>query len=96
MGVLRFVPELKEIANARFGPIPYFHEGFLRGLDNKSRLHVDRRIAIYRSLAERIRTHAPDSRIYLCMESPYVWEEALGTRMKSDNDLASYLDASVQ
>jgi spore photoproduct lyase len=96
MGVLRFVPELKEIAGARFGRIPYYHDGFLRGLDNKNRLHVDRRITIYRSLAERMRMHALDTRIYLCMESPYVWEEALGIKMKSDNDLASYLDASVQ
>ena len=49
MGVLRFVPELKEIAGARFGRIPYFHDGFLRGLDNKSRLHVDRRVEISRA-----------------------------------------------
>jgi DNA repair photolyase len=95
MGVLRFVPELKEIAAARFGRIPYFHDGFLRGLDNKSRLHVDRRVEIYRGLADRMRLHSPDCRIYLCMESPYLWEEALGIKMKSDQDLAAYLDASV-
>jgi spore photoproduct lyase len=95
MGVLRFIPQLKEIAGARFGRIPYFHDGFLRGLDNKSRLHVDRRVKIYRSLAERIRLHSPDCRIYLCMESPYVWEEALSMRMETDRDLAAYLDASV-
>ncbi|MGO9571679.1 MAG: radical SAM protein [Desulfomonilaceae bacterium] len=95
MGVLRFAPELKEIAGARFGRIPYFHDGFLRGLDGKSRLHVDRRVRIYRSLADRIRTYSPDSRIYLCMESPYVWEESLGMRMESDQDLTAYLNASV-
>jgi spore photoproduct lyase len=95
MGVLRFVPELKEIAGARFGRIPYFHDAFLRGLDNKSRLHVGRRVKIYRTLADKIRTYSPDSRIYLCMESPDVWEEALGIRMESDQDLAAYLDAAV-
>ena len=95
MGVLRFVPELKEIAGARFGRIPYFHDGFLRGLDNKCRLHVDRRVKIYRALADKIRMYSPDSRIYLCMESPDVWEEALGIRMESDQDLAAYLDAAV-
>jgi spore photoproduct lyase len=95
MGVLRFVPELKEIAVARFGRIPYFHDGFLRGLDNKCRLHVDRRVKIYRALANKIRMYSPDSRIYLCMESPDVWEEALGIRMESDQDLAAYLDAAV-
>ncbi|MGB6063909.1 MAG: spore photoproduct lyase family protein [Desulfomonilaceae bacterium] len=95
MGVLRFVPELKEIAGARFGRMPYFHDGFLRGLDGKSRLHSDRRIRIYRHLAESIRKHCPDLRIYLCMESPHVWQESLGLRMETDQDLAAYLDAAV-
>lgn len=95
MGVLRFVPELKEIAGARFGRIPYFHDGFLRGLDGKNRLHVDRRIRMYRTLADKIRLYSPDARIYLCMESPYVWEESLGIKMESDQELAAYLDASV-
>ncbi len=95
MGILRFVPDLKEIAGARFGRIPYFHDGFLRGLDGKNRLHVDRRIRMYRSLADRIRLYSPDARIYLCMESPYVWEESLGISMESDQDLAAYLDAAV-
>lgn len=95
MGVLRFVPELKEIARARFGPIRYFHDGFLRGLDGKSRLHVDRRIRIYRTLADRIRKHHPDAQIYLCMESPYVWEQALGIRMESTAALTDYLDKAA-
>jgi hypothetical protein len=29
------------------------------------------------------------------MESPDVWEEALGIRMESDQDLTEYLDAAV-
>jgi spore photoproduct lyase len=95
LGVLRFVPELKEAAWHRFGPIPYFHEGFVRGLDGKSRLHADRRIRIYRALAERIRAHAGDVLIYLCMESPYVWEKSLGVRISSSDELSALLDAAV-
>jgi len=95
MGVLRFVSELKEITRARFGPIRYFHDGFLRGLDGKSRLHADRRIQIYRTLADRIRKHQPDVPIYLCMESPYVWEQALGTRMESTTALTAYLNRAA-
>jgi spore photoproduct lyase len=95
MGVLRFAPELKEIARARFGPIRYFHDGFLRGLDGKSRLHVDRRIQIYRQMADRIRKHHQDARIYLCMESPYVWGKALGIKMESGAALTDYLDRAA-
>lgn len=96
LGVLRFVPDLKEVARARFGPIRYFHDGFRRGLDGKDRLHADRRIGIYRFLADRIRKHAPEARVYLCMESPHVWKQSLGIAMNSDPDLASYLDAAVR
>ncbi|MFH1115045.1 MAG: DNA photolyase [Pseudomonadota bacterium] len=96
LGVLRFVPRLKEVVTSRFGPIPSFHDAFIRGLDGKSRLHVTRRIGIYRLLADRIRRHAPDAHIYLCMESPSVWEAALGIRMQSDEDLGAYLDEAVR
>lgn len=94
LGVLRFVPRLKEVVTERFGPLPYFHDGFLRGLDGKSRIEVDRRITIYRSLADRIRQHAPDARIYLCMESSDVWEASLGMPMRTGEDLGAYLDSA--
>jgi spore photoproduct lyase len=96
LGVLRFVPELKGIVTARFGPVRYFHDAFLPGLDGKSRLYADRRIRIYRTLAERIRMHHADAVIYLCMESPYVWEKALGTTVRSDEDLITRLNERVR
>ncbi|MBM3302685.1 MAG: hypothetical protein FJY85_22385, partial [Deltaproteobacteria bacterium] len=95
LGVLRFTSGLKEVARDRFGPIPYFHDGFLRGLDGKSRLYVDRRIDVYRLLSERIRSHSPSTRIYLCMESPYVWEKSLGVPIRSDDDLIQYLNTAA-
>ena len=96
LGVLRFVPELKRIAGSRFGPIKYFHDGFLIGLDGKSRLQADRRIEIYRRIIDRIRLHAPETAVYFCMESEYVWEKALGIKMRSDEDLVAYLDGAAK
>jgi spore photoproduct lyase len=95
MGVLRFVPDLKDIVMTRFGPVSYFHDGFVRGLDGKSRLSASRRIEIYRRVADRIRYHAPDVCVYLCMESPHVWMEALDVQMSADEDLSSYLERAV-
>jgi spore photoproduct lyase len=95
LGVFRFVPELKRTAGSRFGPLPYYSDGFIRGLDGKSRLFVDRRIEVYRRLAERIRQHAEGARIYLCMESPHVWKEALGISMESDEALTEYLNRGL-
>jgi spore photoproduct lyase len=95
LGVLRFAPALKDVVLARFGPVPYFHDGFIRAADGKSRLYVDRRVEVYRHLTDRIRHHHPDARIYLCMESPHVWERALGIPMNSDDDLTAYLDRAL-
>jgi spore photoproduct lyase len=96
LGALRFVPSLKEVTRDRFGPIPYFHDGFLRGLDGKSRLPVERRVDVYRKMADRITRRAPDARVYLCMESPHVWQASLGLSMKSDRDLIAYLDEAAR
>ncbi len=96
LGVLRFVPELKETVSSRFGPVPYFHDGFLRGRDGKSRLQAERRVAVYRAIADMIRGCARDARIYLCMESPYVWERSLEIRMESDQALGEYLDKAMR
>jgi len=95
LGVLRFVSTLKETADARFGPIPYFHDGFVTGLDGKSRLHVDRRIEVYRFMNEAILNRAPSVRTYLCMESSHVGRQSLDMRMDSNDALATYLDSAM-
>ena len=95
MGVLRFVPELKEIAGARFGRIPYFHmmASSAAWTIRAACMSIDASRYYPRSRTRYGCTL--DSRIYLCMESPDVWEEALGIRMESDQDLAAYLNAAV-
>ncbi len=96
MGVLRFQPVLKEIVTSRFGPVRYFHDAFSPGLDGKSRLFFKRRIDVYRFLADKIRLKSPDARIYLCMESPEIWEQSLGIKMNSSADLSNYLDEAFR
>lgn len=96
LGVLRFQPVLKEIVTARFGPVWYFHDSFNPGLDGKSRLFVDRRIEVYRFMADEIRRMSPAARIYLCMESPEVWERALDFKMTSTDQLSEYLDQAFR
>lgn len=92
LGVIRFQPVLKDIVTSRFGPVAYFHEAFTTGLDGKSRLFIDRRVDVYRFMAETIRKRSPDAKIYLCMESTEVWEKSLGITMNSNEQLSRYLD----
>lgn len=96
LGVLRFVPELKEVVLSRFGVVPYLHDAFVRGRDGKCRLYVEKRIKIYRVLFEYIQSYLPNVRVYLCMESPHVWEKALGISMKTNESLEQYLDNAVR
>jgi spore photoproduct lyase len=92
LGIMRFSPGLKQIAKNRFSEIAYYHLPYHRGLDGKSRLFVEKRIEVYKALAQAIRGHDPDARLYFCMESPYVWANALGLEMESDDALSQYLD----
>ncbi len=96
MGVLRFVPDLRDVVTSRFGPIRYFYDSFAPGLDGKLRLSRNRRTAIYRRLAQRIRSYSADVLIYLCMESNSIWQEALGLDMRNNNQLAKLLDDSAK
>lgn len=96
MGVLRFVPDLKDVATSRFGPVRYFFDSFAPGLDGKFRLSLNRRIGIYRTLGDRIRSYGGNVAIYLCMESPKVWMEALGLDMQNNDQLAIMLDQAAK
>lgn len=96
LGVLRFVPNLKEVANSRFGLVRYFHDSFSPGLDGKFRLSRRRRIKIYRSLANKIRSHSDNALVYLCMESESVWREALGLEIRNNDQLANLLDDAAK
>ncbi len=94
MGVLRFVPQLKEIAMTRFGPRDLFHLPYHRGLDGKFRIFSEKRIEIYKEIIDRIKFHDPKARVYFCMESSYIWEKAMGMKMDSDQGLSDYLDSA--
>jgi spore photoproduct lyase len=91
LGVMRFAPKLKETARSRFGQIPLFHLSYHSGIDGKKRLFVNRRIEIYRWIIDGIKGRDSNARIYFCMESSYVWKEALGVSMESDEDLIRFL-----
>jgi len=96
MGVLRFVPDLKDVVISRFGPLRYFHDSFSPGLDGKLRLARDRRIGIYRLLAERIWSYSADVLVYLCMESGPVWRGSLGLEMQNNDQLSDLLDNAAK
>lgn len=95
LGSLRYMPVLKEIALERFPETKIFSEEFIVGLDGKKRYFRDLRVKLYRTLYQAIRAHSREVCVYLCMESPEVWEESLGFAPRERGGLPRMLDAAA-
>ena len=94
LGALRFMPLLKAIMRARFPASRIAEEEFITALDGKQRYFKTLRIEMYSRLREWITRQAPEVLIYLCMESPSVWEAVFGF-VPAKGELARLLDRQV-
>ncbi|MGA1826307.1 MAG: SPL family radical SAM protein [bacterium] len=92
MGCFRFMPHLKPIIQKRFPQSMIIYQEFIPGLDHKMRYLQPMRIKAYQSMASWIWQQSKEAFIYLCMESPIVWKEALGYAPKDNETLKSWLD----
>jgi spore photoproduct lyase len=96
LGALRYMPQLKNISRQRFSASRIFTGEFVPGLDGKMRYFQPIRIELFARLAALLRAYSPDIFIYLCMESPLVWQQALGFAPSSNADLKRMLDERVK
>jgi spore photoproduct lyase len=95
LGSFRFMPALKQIIARRFpdSTIPYGE--FITGLDGKMRYFKPLRIALYKQVAGRIKSLAPDVLVYYCMEDDNVWRETLGFTPEEQGGLPAMLDRAA-
>ncbi len=96
LGSLRFMPELKEIAYRRFPQTKIFSDEFITGLDGKKRYFRPLRVELYRHIWHCIQEFAPHVCVYLCMESPEVWQEVFGFTPFSKEGLSKMLDEAAR
>ncbi len=96
LGALRFMPSLKKIAEKRFPRSGIFTGEFIRGLDGKSRYFNPIRKKMYTKMHDLIRNYASQVPIYLCMESPELWKNALETDLVTSAHLKGYLDHAAK
>ncbi|OAQ21248.1 SPL family radical SAM protein [Thermosulfurimonas dismutans] len=96
LGTLRYIKELKEIAEERFPKTRIYAGEFVTGLDGKSRYFRPLRVAAYRALYQRIRDFSSEVCVYLCMESPEVWQEAFGFTPQELGGLPRMLDEAAR
>jgi spore photoproduct lyase len=96
LGAFRFMPGLKPIIQQRFPDSRIVYGEFIPGLDGKMRYFKPLRIALYRRMAEAIRSRAPGVTVYFCMEDDEVWEKALGLTPGDRGGLPRMLDEAAQ
>ncbi|MBW2067817.1 MAG: DNA photolyase [Deltaproteobacteria bacterium] len=96
LGAFRFMPELKEIILIKRPQWKYASGEFVPCPDRKRRYFKGIRIKLYKHIASRIRRHAPDVCVYLCMENGTVWKQSLGFHPSEQGGLPSMLDLAVK
>ncbi len=94
LGALRFMPALTAVMRQRFPASTLADQEFILGLDGKKRYFKSLRVELFSRLREWLQQAAPEVFVYLCMESPWVWEQVFGWRPRPE-EVAARLDAQA-
>ncbi len=95
LGAFRFMPKLKTIIAEKYPQDKFIYEEFILGADKKMRYFKPLRIKMYKVIQQAIREFAPHACIYLCMESPQVWQEVFGYDPSKYGGLSKLLDGAI-
>jgi spore photoproduct lyase len=87
LGTFRFSKNLRAILKKRFPESSLVHAELVKAQDGKMRYPQNLRISMYRFIANEIRAYDRQAFIYLCMESPEIWERVFGWRPKTPFEL---------
>lgn len=96
LGALRYPPALDTVIRERFPGSRLPLGELVPGLDGKLRYFLPLRVELFRLVHDEIRRRDGATVVYLCMESPEVWREALGWAPASSGDLARLLDTAAR
>jgi len=94
LGGLRLLPPLRQLMLQRFPNSRIAAQEMVLAPDGKLRYFKSLRVEMYVRMREWLTQAAPEALIYLCMESPRVWQEAFGFTPDGQN-LARLLDGRV-
>jgi spore photoproduct lyase len=94
LGGLRFLPAMRTLLQQRFPSSPIAAFEMVRAPDGKLRYFKDLRLEMYSRMRAWLEAAVPGACIYLCMESPRVWQAVFGWQPQEE-DLTRLLDAQV-
>ena len=95
LGGFRTMPSLKGRLRALNRHLPLFAGEMVQGEDKKLRYFRPIRVDFYRTMQAQIEKYYSDITLYLCMESPEVWEES-GMKKRIPRGLVTYLDERAE
>lgn len=95
MGGFRTMPALKTLLKDKNEHLDLFAGELISGEDGKMRYFRPLRVKMYRAMQEEFEAHYPQVTLYLCMESPEVWEEC-GMKKRIPHGLLNYLDRRAE
>ncbi|MDR2432122.1 MAG: DNA photolyase [Candidatus Margulisbacteria bacterium] len=75
LGAFRFTPSLKPIIERRFPDSTIVYGELFPGRDRKMRYPEPIRIKVYQYMLKQLAAISPALPVYLCMESPEVWQK---------------------
>jgi spore photoproduct lyase len=94
LGGLRLLPPLRQLILQRFPRSRIAAQEMVLAPDGKLRYFKSLRVEMYARMREWLTQATPEALLYLCMESPRVWQEALGFTPDGES-LARLLDGRV-
>lgn len=96
LGALRFPPAMKRTIEERFPESTITSGELVPSWDGKLRYFRPIRAAMYRRMVRWIAERAPGVTIYLCMESPQMWEDVFGSAPRGVAEVAERLNAGCR
>jgi spore photoproduct lyase len=93
LGALRLSPALRTVMRHRFPATPLLAGEQVAGVDGKWRDFQPLRVGMYRAVRHFVGAALPGVPLYLCMETPDVWERVFGTPPLREQALGALLAA---
>jgi spore photoproduct lyase len=94
LGGLRFLPPLRHLILQRFPRSRIAAQEMVLAPDGKLRYFKGLRVEMYARMHEWLSQVAPEALLYLCMESPRIWQEVFGFT-PDGGSLSNLLDGRV-
>ncbi len=95
LGALRYPPHLDQIIRTNHPESRIVYGELVPGKDGKLRYFQPIRTEMFKKMVEWIREFRPDVFVYLCMESPEVWQRALGWSPGTSAGLKRKMDGLI-